>query len=331
MTAADRLQVILLSCIAAAALAVCFRIDPAAGYTALAAFVLSAGVLVFFAEHRRRQVRKLCDETARILHGAEQIDFDAFNEGSLSMLASEIRKMTVKLREQNSALQDDKGFLKESLEDISHQLRTPLTSMLLLLEMMRRPDLTREQRNQALQELFLLLARMQWLIETLLSLSRLEADAASMQRTEIQCSELINAALEPLSVAMDLKNIRTEIRTEGEPILTGDQPYLTEALGNIFKNCLEHTPEGGIITVTAAENAIYTGISITDSGSGIAKEDLPHIFERFYRGSDFAKNGYGIGLAYANKIVRKMNGTLSVRNASPHGAQFELRIYKTAV
>ena len=331
MTAADRLQAILLSAIAAASVIICFFIDPAAGFTAAAAFLLCAGILIIFAEKQQKQIRRLCEETARILRGAEQIDFDSFNEGSLSILASEIRKMTVKLREQNTALQEDKVFLKESLEDISHQLRTPLTSTLLLLEILRKPDLTRAQKSEALQELFSLLSRMQWLIETLLSLSRLEAGAAIMQHSEIRCSELIAAAMEPLSIAMDLKNIRTEIRTEGEPALTGNRPYLTEALGNILKNCLEHTPEGGSITVTASENAIYTGICITDTGNGIAKEDLPHIFERFYRGSDFARNGYGIGLAYANKIVRQQNGTLSVRNADPRGAQFELRIYKTAV
>ena len=276
-------------------------------------------------------MHRLCEETANILRGAEQISFEAFQEGELSILASEIRKMTVRLREQNAALQKDKAFMKESLEDISHQLRTPLTSMMLLLEMLRKPDLNRSQQTEYMQELYSLLTRMQWLIETLLSLSRLDAGAALMQQQEIRCSELIARAMEPLSVSLDLKNISTDIHTDGEPVLTGDLSYLTEALGNILKNCLEHTPENGCITITADENAIYTGILISDTGSGIAAEDLPHIFERFYRGSAFSKNGYGIGLAYANKIVTEQHGSLQVRNAVPHGAEFDLRIYKTVV
>ena len=107
--------------------------------------------------------------------------------------------------------------------------------------------------------------------------------------------------------------------------------YLSEAIGNIVKNCIEHTPEGGSISVTAQDNVLYTGITITDSGDGIAPDELPHIFERFYRASEFAKSGYGIGLAFAQRVIAEQNGSLQVRSAIPHGAQFEIRIYKTTV
>ena len=331
MNTQEKLQIILSAVIGAAAVAGCAFFHPAAGIVAAAACLIYAAIAAFFRAKRHDTIRQLCDDTSRILRGAEQISLNSFDEGELSILASEIRKMTVQIREQNRALQQEKTFLKEAMEDMSHQLRTPLTSMMLLIEIMRSPELSRQQTAETLQEMLALLTRMQWLIETLLNLSRLDAGAVSLRTDEIRCSTLIRDALEPISVALELKDISTEIRNPDDPALKGDLPYLTEAIGNILKNCMEHTPEGGQITISVTDNAIYTGICITDSGAGIAQEDLPHIFERFYRGSEFSKNGYGIGLSYARKIVTAMHGSLQCRNAEPHGAQFDLRMYKTVV
>ena len=219
--------------------------------------------------------------------------------------------------------------MKESLEDISHQLRTPLTSAMLTMQMLRRTDSDPQQRENV-QELVKLLTRMQWLIETLLGLSRLEAGAVRFQNTEIRCMQLIQDAAEPLSVAMELKGITLRQEIAEDAVFTGDLQYCIEALCNLLKNCMEHTPPDGTITVTAKQNALYTGIVITDSGEGIAPEDLPHIFERFYRGGAFPKSGYGIGLAFARKIIAAQNGVIQVRNAEPHGAQFEIRFYRQA-
>ncbi len=308
----------------------CFLHLPAA-FLLLGVSLLTLGISLYFHHRRNRSLSALCDEIDSILHGAEQVSFQAFQEGELSILSSEIQKMTIRLREQNTLLHQDKQYLKESMEDISHQLRTPLTSMILILGMMREPELPRRQRMEYLQELYSLLARMQWQIETLLSLSRLEAGAVAFQRETVHCAALIRAALDPISIAMELKNITVDIRLEGAPEFQGDMQYCTEALSNLLKNCMEHTPEGGRITITAQENAIYTGLIITDTGSGIAPEALPHIFERFYRSSDFAKNGYGIGLAFAKKVITAQNGSLQVRNAKAGGAEFDLRIYRTVV
>lgn len=293
--------------------------------------VLTLTVSMIYRRQQRQYVARLCDDVDRILRGAEHVTLNTFEEGELSILASEIQKMTVRLREQNTALQHEQQFMKESLEDISHQLRTPLTSMMLVVGILRKPDLSRQQQTENLQELFTLLSRMQWLIETLLTLSRLDAGAVRFQTETIDCRTLIREAFAPISIALELKDITVQIETEGEPQFQGDFQYCTEGLSNLLKNCMEHTPPGGTITVKATENAIYTGILITDSGSGIAEADLPHLFERFYRGSDFAKNGYGIGLAFARKVFTAQHGSLQAGNAKPHGAQFDLRIYKAVV
>ena len=126
-------------------------------------------------------------------------------------------------------------------------------------------------------------------------------------------------------------DIVVEISIEENPEFYGDFQYCTEAVTNLLKNCMEHTPQGGRIKVEARENGIYTEIVITDSGNGIDEKDLPHIFERFYRSSEFAKSGYGIGLSFAQKIIVAQNGSLRVRNAVPNGAEFEIRLYKTVV
>ncbi len=326
-----RMQVILHLLITLAACIGCLFLDVRAAALLLGTSLLLLLIQVLFQKRRTDTITRLCDEIDSILHGAEQFHFQQFQEGELSILSSEIHKMTIRLREQNHALQSEKRFLKEAMEDMSHQLRTPLTSMMLILGMMRKSDLSPKERNACLQELCELLTRMQWLIETLLNLSRLEAGAVAFQKETVSCKKLIAQALDPLSIAIELKGITVEVKMEDEPEFQGDLSYCTEALINILKNCMEHTPEGGTITVMASENEIYTQILVQDSGTGISQEDLPHIFERFYRASDFAKKGYGIGLAFARKAIIAQNGSLQVRNAVPHGAAFDLRMYKGIV
>lgn len=281
-------------------------------------------------QKRAEKISRLCGNIDDILCGADNVDLGEYCEGELSILSDEIRKLTVRLREQNSALYSDKQLMKEALEDMTHQLRTPLTAMLLVLGMLRKPDLSERERAGHIQELYALLSRMQRLLETTLGLSRLEAGAVEFKAEEISVRSLVEEALEPLSISIELKNIALQTEIDGEPAFNGDRQYCAEALSNILKNCMEHTPQGGAIKISAAANALYTGIIITDSGNGIPESELPRVFERFYRpkGEDkFNKAGYGIGLAFARKIIALQNGSLTVRNAPPLGAEFEIRIY----
>ena len=250
--------------------AICWLLHPVASVIVLCTGLTAVFLRKYFDALRRRQISKLCDEISSILHGAEQVTFDSYSEGELSILASEIGKMTASLREQNAALRQERSFMQESLEDISHQLRTPLTSVILLVDLMRKPNLTKAQQYENLQELQSMLSRMQWMIETLLGLSRLDAGSVTFQKTEFSCRTLIADALEPISIALELKDIAVNLDIGDEDKITGDLPYCTEAFCNLLKNCMEHTPEGGTITISSETNAIYTGILITDSGSGIS-------------------------------------------------------------
>lgn len=315
-------------CALAAGFAVCFMIDPmsAVVISVFAAICVISEIIVL--SKRRRKLSKLCDEVDKILHGIETVSFEEFKEGELAVLSSELHKMTIKLREQNFALKKEKQFLKENLEDISHQIRTPLTTVLVILGMLRQ-DISEKERTEHISEMFTLLSKMQWLLETLLNISRLDAGAVTLRYETVSATDIIDSALYPLLIPIELKNITLYKNTAGNFKFNADRQYLTEALENILKNCVEHTPENGEIRISAEENNIYTQITVSDTGAGIPEEELSRVFERFYRGKGFSSKGYGIGLAFAKKAVAMQNGTLSVKNAREKGAIFEMRIYKS--
>ncbi len=301
-----------------------------------AVIVLVLSVSLFFLygttlNSRKKQVLKLCDDIDRILRNEDWILFDEYKENELSMLSAEVHKMTIRLREQNNAMKNEKQFAKEALEDISHQLRTPLTSVMMILGLMRSPELSDKSRMEYLRELYELLDRMKWLIETMLSLSRIEADAVHFAKETISCRELIERSLEPVSVTAELKNVELKNEITGDPVFIGDMHYTSEALLNLLKNAIEHTPEGGTVTITANGSNISTNIIITDTGEGIPENELPHIFERFYRSSGYTKNGFGIGLAFAKKVIKSQEGNLKASNRKDGGAKFEISFFKTTI
>ncbi|WP_295086462.1 HAMP domain-containing sensor histidine kinase [Ruminococcus sp.] len=280
---------------------------------------------------RRNKVMDLCDDIDHILRNDDTISFDDYKEGELSVLSAEIHKMTIRLREQNSELQSEKLFAKEALEDISHQLRTPLTSVMMILGLMRSSDLTDTERVEYLRDLYELLARMKWLIETMLSISRIDADAVKFAKDSVSCRELIEKSVEMVSVMAELKGVEVITDIDGEPELIGDLHYTSEAIVNLLKNAIEHTPAGGNVTIAAKDSNISSNIMIADTGEGIPENELPHIFERFYRSSEYTKNGYGIGLAFAKKIISAQEGSLKASNHKPHGALFDIHFYKTTI
>lgn len=298
-----------------------------------AVLILFSGLIFGLYEaqlYRRRQTAKqLCDEIDRILRGEDRIDFDEYREGELSVLAAEIHKMTARLREQNAALRKEKQFAKEALEDISHQLRTPLTSVMMILGLMGSPGQSEAERMDYLRELYELLSRMKWLIETMLGLSRIEADAVRFAREPVSCRALIDRAVETVSVTAELKGVEIQSDLNGEPGFVGDLRYTAEALVNLLKNAIEHTPPGGTVTVSAKGTVGSTVITIADTGEGIPEAELPYIFERFRRASEYTKNGFGIGLAFAKKVVSAQDGSLKAANRSPNGAVFTIRFYHT--
>ena len=279
--------------------------------------------------YRYRKLQKLSGDLDQLLISGTPLPIREYDEGELSILANQIQKMTLRLTESSEAIKADKVYLADSLADISHQLRTPLTSMNLTTSMLRAANLTDERRMELTGELRKLLIRTDWLVETLLKISKLDAGTVRLAQQKIPVQQLINRAASPLAIPMDLRNQTLAVSCK-EETLSCDLVWTAEALGNILKNCMEHTPEGGVVTVTASESALYTQIEVTDTGSGFDTKDIPHLFERFYKGSNASKSSYGIGLALARTVITAQNGTVQAANGS-NGAKFVIKFYKQVI
>ncbi len=308
--------------------AVGLLVSPWAGLLGFCAGLAGGGLHWLFLHRRYRELAELSQSLDRVLHNQAPVLEDS-GEGELAILRSEIRKMTLRLRESIDRLGQDKQALSQSLADISHQLRTPLTSMNLSLSLLAQAR-EEEQRLRLCRELKRSLERMDWLVETLLKLSRLDAGVVLFEPEPISAGALTELAVRALRIPMELREQRFEQDT-GDAVLMADPAWTAEALGNLLKNCVEHCPVGGTVTVTARQTPIFTELSVTDTGPGIPQEDLPHLFERFYRGKNAEENSVGIGLALARQIVSAQNGTLQAANRPEGGARFTMRFYAGTV
>ena len=264
----------------------------------------------------------------RILHGQEQQVLPQQEEGELAILRSEIGKMTVRLRENAQRQQEERVRLADAMADISHQLRTPLTAMRLTLSLLEQEELTPQRRLALMRELKKLTGRMEWLVEALLKMAQLDAGTVVFHPQDTTAAELVRRAAEPLEVPMEVRSIRFTAQA-GEERLTCDGPWSTEALGNILKNCMEHAASW--VQVTARETAIFTEITVQDDGPGFDPEELPRLFQRFYRGKNAGENNFGIGLSLSRQVLAQQNGTVQAENVLTGGARFILRWYKGTI
>ena len=282
---------------------------------------------------RYKKIFNISQRIDMILYGEDERLLEDCEEGELAILSSEVNKMVSKLKLQAELLKKDKVFLADSIADISHQIKTPLTSINLILSFLRDEKLTYEKRLSYAREMQTLTSRIEWLIYALLKLSRLDAGTVEFESKKISLQELIDKAYELIAIPLDIRGIEWRCTVDEGASITGDMSWMTEAVGNILKNCMEHTPLGGCISVNCTETPLYSSIHIEDTGGGIAKEDLSHIFERFYKGSNSDENSIGIGLALAKSIIVNQNGTIKVYNkkGSEKGAVFEIRFYKSII
>ena len=324
-----RKTLILQIIVALASILISHLIDERAGIVAL--IFSSLLILIYYIStyKRYKRIASLASDINKVLHGDNSISLENYSEGELAILHSEIYKMTVRLREQQNNLINDKKYLADSIADISHQIRTPLTSINLLVQLLSAPNLTDERRQELTHELYGMLSRIDWLITTLLKISKLDAGTVTFKKEKVSLQTLINKSCSTLLVPIELRGQELVINTNGD--FVGDLSWTCEAIGNIVKNCMEHTQEGGKIEIETCENALYTEITIKDNGTGIAKEDMPHIFERFYKGKDSDDKSFGVGLALSRMIITSQKGTVKAENCNPHGAKFTIRFYKGIV
>ena len=283
-----------------------------------------------FTKERYDRLNSLDESIEKILHGDNAIDIKSFGEGELSVLESDVRKMLVRLRDQNDILTRERTFLADSIADISHQLRTPLTSINLILSLLQSAEVSEERKSELLRELSRLIAKTEYLVSVLLKASRLDAGTVQFEMQPTDVKSIITKASEPLLIPMDIKNQTLAVEADNIS-LSCDFSWCAEALGNILKNCTEHTPENGTVTVQATDTAIYTEIIISDTGKGFDENDIPHIFERFYKGRNSSEESFGIGLNLAKMIITAHNGTVRAGNAATGGAEFIIRFYKQVV
>lgn len=301
-------------------------------WAALLLFLCGAIIIIAFAVFTKRRYDKISELNnylSLVCSGKYDLDINDNAEGELSILKNNLYKVIVLLRSKNDMLNKDKQFLSDSLADISHQLKTPLTSMMLITELLQN-EKDAENRKDFIQIIQNQLDKMKWLITTLLKLSKLDAGTATFNMKFLSSKEIIEESLKPFLVSMDLKEITLEKDIE-DFCFTGDENWTVEAIENIIKNCLEHTENGGRLVVSSKETTVFNEITIKDNGCGIKKEDLPHIFERFYHGKNSSQDSVGIGLALSKAVLMQENGSIDVKSEEGIGSEFSVRFYKFVV
>lgn len=318
---------ILFSLIAVITVTLGFAINTAAGILAIASAAAFGIAFFAFTKARYKSIAQISDQIDLVLHNADHLYIDESDEGELSILQSEITKMTLRIREQNDALKKEKEHLGDSLADIAHQLRTPLTSVNLILSLLENNS-DENERKALIRETKELFVQMDWLLTSLLKLSRLDAGIVVFQNENIDVKNLICAALRPFIMRMELHDIVLQIDVPKRIMIQGDSGWLSEAIQNIIKNCMESAGDNGKIEIVCEDTLLFTEITIHDSGTGFEKEDLPRLFDRFYRGKNTSTAGYGIGLALCKMIITRQGGTITAKNHPQGGAIFSIRFPK---
>ena len=268
---------------------------------------------------------KLVDD---INHRKYKIEIDE-DEDKLSILKHEIYKTTLMLREQADNSLKDKKELKKSIDDISHQLKTPLTSILINIDNITdNPNIDNEKKDEFIKEIKRETYNIKSLVETLLKLSKFDVNTIEFNNKEIKIKELINDSVQKVSTLADLKNIKINIKNDSEETINCDKSWQVEAISNIIKNGIEHSKENSNIDIKTEKNNIYTKIEIINYGSKIDEEEQKHIFERFYKGKNSKKDSIGIGLALAKTIIEKNNGRITV-NSNEDKTKFIIKYFST--
>lgn len=246
-------------------------------------------------------------------------------EDEFSFLEDAIYKTVMELKSTKEEAVHNHTVLSERIVDIAHQLKTPITSMSLMTELLEGQPT--EEGEECLNRLAMQIHRLQNLVNALLSLAKLESHTIRFEKEKMDVEALIDGAAEPLQELLQKKHIH--LVASGKTVqLFIDSRWTEEAIQNVLKNCAEHSPDGGQIQIQWEENPLYTEIRVTDSGKGISKKDLPHLFERFYRGEDAQKESAGVGLSLAKLVVEQQNGHIYAENTTEGHACFRIRFYR---
>lgn len=291
--------------------------------------ILSVILVIIFLHYNRNKNKKLKE----ILNYIEEInkknyklDIDDNSEDELSILKNELYKTTVMLKEVAENSMNDKINLKNSLSDISHQLKTPLTSILIMLDnILDDKNMSENIREDFIKDIKREIINIKFLVEALLKLSKIDSNSVKFIKKEVLIKEIIQEAVKNLSIICDLKNIKINVNGNNTDKIICDLKWQVEAITNILKNCVEHSKENSEIIIKYEQNKMYSKIVIEDFGIGIDEKDLPHIFERFYKGKNSSSESVGIGLALSKSIIESNNGYIQVDSELGKGTKFTIR------
>lgn len=292
-------------------------------------YILFMLLIILYKKSQDKKINEISNYMNSVLNGNYSLDIRSYEEGRLSILKNDIYKITVKLKEQTDMAINEKNNLEMILSDISHQIKTPLTSMYVINDLLKSDKLSKKEKIEFLNKNESQLERIEWLVTSLLKLSRLDNGFVKLKKEKVEVAKLIDNCLNPLLIPIELKNQNVVKQIDNFEIDI-DFNWFSEAIINILKNAHEHTNAFGTIKVEASDNSMYSSIIISDNGTGISKQDLPHIFERFYKG-DNQKESIGIGLNMAKKIIDLSGGEINVLSTPSVGTTFIIKIYKNII
>lgn len=305
------------------------KIVLAAGLGVLAAGGVLLAVFFLFLRGRERRLAELTEYMGRVSRHDYSLALSENSEDELSHLQNELYKITVMLKEAAERDRQQREALQQSVSDISHQLKTPLTSVQILLDnLLEDGEMEASVRFRFLEEISRQTEGVNWLIGALLKLSRLDADVVEFAHERIRIADMMEEICQKLAVLAEVKEVTLLVQGKKNAFIWGDYQWNTEALMNIVKNAIEHSKNGTAVTITISENEVYTEIAVKDCGEGIAPEEVKHIFERFYRAGNAAKDSVGIGLAMAKTIIEKQSGYIMVDSKEGEGTIFTVKYLK---
>ncbi|MBR2289821.1 MAG: HAMP domain-containing histidine kinase [Clostridia bacterium] len=294
-------------------------------------FIVIVFFILLFVFYQKKQNKRISEITKYI----QEINKKNYNlklqdnrEGEISILKNEIYKTTVMLKEVAENSVKDKRNLKDALSDISHQLKTPFTSILIILDnLIDNPDMPEETRNDFIRDIKREIVNINFLVNSILTLSKFDSNTIEFSQEEVRVKDLLEEVVKRNSVLADLKNVKIEVKGEENYVIKCDLKWQIEALVNILKDGIEHSFENNKVVIEYEKNKAYSQIKIKDFGEGILEEDLPHIFERFYKGKNAKSNSIGIGLALAKTIIENDNGSIAV-TSSRAGTEFVIKYFE---
>ena len=289
-------------------------------------------IILFYLKRRDKKIKQITKYINEIKNKKYELNIDENSEDELSNLKNELYKITIMLKEESEISKKDKENLKVSVEDISHQLKTPLTSITIMLDNLKEnPNMDENTKQKFIFEISKQIDWINWLVISMLKLSKLDANVVQFYDEKINLNKFITEIVKNLEIPIEIKNQNIIINGDKEAAFVGDYKWQQEAVTNIIKNCIEHNKENGTINIKYEENNLFTKISIKDEGIGIEKEDLKHIFERFYKGKNSTENSVGIGLSLSKNIIEINNGIILCKSEIGKGTEFIIKYMKKMV